>query len=153
VARVLAIGCLLATFAFSGCAGASDPQPSPAAQQRAVAERFATDVLRGDEAGARRLLLHPNEEALVFLVRRAAHPWAGQRVSFRLPARRAKKAWAIHYTGTRTHEDGTFEREIGDLVVYVARSPKGAAVRYFLFTNVKTRFSTHHDALLPPSKR
>lgn len=129
-------------------------QLSPRAQQRDVAERFAADVLRGDEDGARRLLVRPNEEALVFLVRRAAGPWTGQHVSLRLPARHTGKTWTIPYAGTRMHKDGTFEREKGDFIVYLATQEKGRpAVKYFILTNVQTRYGTHHDAQLPPSKR
>jgi hypothetical protein len=147
------IGCLLVALFASGCGRPADMQPSPTARQRDLAERFAAAVLDGDVIGARRLLVHPDEDALVFLVRRAAGPWVGQRVSIQLPARRTGRAWSIHYAGTRNHRDGTFERERGDLAVYVTASAKGAAVRYFMFRNVRTRYGTHHDAQLPPSKR
>lgn len=153
MARVRVIGCLLVALVGSGCSGTSDVRPSPTARQRDLAERFAAAVLDGDASGARRLLVHPDEDALVFLVRRAAGPWAGQRVSVQLPARRTGTAWSVHYAGTRDHPDGTFEREKGDLVVYVTASGTRPGVRYFMFRNVRTRYGTHHDAQLPPSKR
>jgi hypothetical protein len=126
---------------------------SPDTVQRRVVERFANAVLDGDAAGARALLAHPDEEALLFLVERAARPWRGQHASIRLPARRNGDRWAISYTGTRTRKDGRFERERGDLLVLVAPSGRGARVAFFVFKNVRTRFSTHHDAQLLPSNR
>jgi hypothetical protein len=70
-----------------------------------------------------------------------------------LPARRTGEHWTFSYAGKRTHRDGRFETERGDLVVDVAPSAAGAGVRYFGFRNVRIRFSTHHDALLLPSNR
>jgi len=153
VPRVRTVGCLLLAVVLAGCSGSSDVQRTPTAPQRDVAERFASAVLAGEVSRARGLLAHPNEDALVFLVRRAAGPWAGQRVSVELPAQRAGAAWSIHYAGTRNHRDGTFERERGDLVVYVTTTGTKPGVRYFMFRNVRTRYGTHHDAQLPPSKR
>jgi hypothetical protein len=124
-----------------------------AAVQRGVAERFAVAVFRGDAARARALLVAPDEAALVFLVQRAAAPWRRQHASIRLPARRTGEHWTLSYAGKRTHRDGRFEAERGDLVVDVAPSAAGAGVRYFGFRNVRIRFSTHHDALLLPSNR
>ena len=127
--------------------------PSGAAQ-RNVAGRFAAAVLGGDAAGARALLVHADEEALVFLVRRAAAPWRTQHASIHLPARRAGNRWTFSYSGRRTRRDGRFETERGDLVVFVAPlAGVGARIRFFGFTNVRTLFSTHHDAQLLPSKR
>jgi hypothetical protein len=153
VARVRVIGFLLVAFALAGCAHDATGGPSSAASPRDVATRFAAALFRGDAKGARAYLVHPNETALVYLVRRAARPWAGEHASLGLPARHTGTTWTIHYKGTRTHEDGTFERERGDLVVYLASTGAGPAVRYFMFTNVVTRFGTHHDSQLPPSKR
>jgi len=147
------IGCLLAALAVSGCGGTAAPEKPPQTVQRHVAERFADAVLRGDAAGARALLARPDEAALVYLVRRAAAPWTNQHGSIRVPARHTDGGWAFSYFGTRAHRDGTFEREKGELVVLVEPSATGAAVRFFAFKHVRTRFSTHHDALLPPSKR
>jgi hypothetical protein len=121
--------------------------------QRDVAERFAVAVFRGDAARARALLVAPDEAALVFLVRRAAAPWRRQHATVGLPARRTGEHWTFSYAGKRTHRDGRFETERGDLVVDVAPSAAGAGVRYFGFRNVRIRFSTHHDALLLPSNR
>jgi hypothetical protein len=123
------------------------------AVQRHVAERFAAAVVHGDADGASALLAHPDEEALLFLVERAATPWRGQQASVRLPARRNGNWWAVSYTGTRARKDGRFERERGDLVVLVALSRRGANVAFFAFRNVHIRFSTHHDAQLLPSNR
>ena len=139
------ICCLLAASAISGCGGTA----TSAAVQRDVAERFAAAVLRGDPAGAHPLLASADEAALMFLVRRAAAPWRAQHASIQLPARRTGTRWAVRYAGKRTYRDGRFETETGDLVVYVA----GAGVRFFVFENVRMRFSTHHDAQLLPSNR
>jgi len=147
------IGCLLVAFALVGCAHEATRSPSSAASQRDVADQFAAALFRGDAKGARAYLVHPNETALVYLVQRAARPWVGQHASLGLAARRSGTTWTIHYAGTRTHKDGRFERERGDLVVYFASTGAAPTVRYFMFTNVVTRFSTHHDSQLPPSKR
>lgn len=148
------VGCLLLlVLAVSGCGGASTASAPPATVQRHVAERFAGAVFRGDAARARALLVSPGEAALVFLVQRAAAPWRRQHASVRLPASRIGEEWTFRYAGKRTHPDGTFETERGDLVVDVVPSAAGAGVHFFGFRNVRIRFSTHHDALLLPSNR
>src|SRR4051794_2163702 len=147
-------GCLLLlALALTGCGGASTASAPPATVQRHVAERFAVAVFRGDAARARALLVARDEAALVFLVQRAAAPWRKQHATIGLPARRTGEHWTFRYAGRRTHRDGRFETERGDLVVDVAASAEGAGVRYFGFRNVRIRFSTHHDALLLPSNR
>ena len=153
--RVLSgpIGLLLVALAVSGCGGTTSLKTPSTAVQRAVAGRFAAAVLRGDAAGARALLVGGDRAALVFLVQRAAAPWRNQRASIRLPGRRTGVRWTFSYAGRRTHRDGRFETERGDLVVFVAPSATGAGVRFFGFENVQTRFSTHHDAQLLPSNR
>jgi hypothetical protein len=121
--------------------------------QRTLAERFGAALFRGDAVGTRALLLRQDEPALVFLVRRATARWRQQHASIRLPARRGRDRWELRYAGRRTYRDGRFETETGDLVVLVAPSAAGARVRFFAFVHVSTRFSTHHDAQLLPSKR
>jgi hypothetical protein len=142
--------CLVFTFAAAGCGGSKTPSQ---ALQREVAGRFAVALFRGDVRAARALLVRRDEGALVFLVERAAAPWRGQHASVSLPARPTGDRWAVSYEGTRTHADGRFESESGDLIVLVATSSRGAGVRFFGFTHVRTRFSTHHDSELLPSKR
>jgi hypothetical protein len=142
--------CLVFTFAAAGCGGSKTPSQ---ALQREVAGRFAVALFRGDVRAARALLVRRDEGALVFLVERAAAPWRGQHASVSLPARPTDDRWAVSYEGTRTHADGRFESESGDLIVLVATSSRGAGVRFFGFTHVRTRFSTHHDSELLPSKR
>ena len=126
--------------------------PSPAVQHD-IAERFAAAVFRGDAAGARALLVAPDEAALVFLVQRAAAPWRRQHASMRSAARRTGERWTFSYAGRRTHRDGRFETERGDLFIDIAPSADGAGVRFFGFRNVRIRFGTHHDAQLLPSNR
>jgi hypothetical protein len=145
-------GCLLAALTLPGCGGTGAKPPSQA-EQRTVAGRFAAAVLHGDVAGARALLVGADEAALGFLVQRAAAPWRAQHAAIQLPARRSGSRWTFSYAGTRTHEDGRFETERGDLVVFIAPSAGDAGVRYFGFERVRTRYSTHHDALLLPSNR
>jgi hypothetical protein len=147
------IGCLLVAFAVSGCGGEPLAQTPSTAEQRDVAGRFAAAVFRGDAAGARSLLVRSDESALVLLVKRAAAPWRIHHASIRLPARRAGNRWTFSYAGTRTQRDGRFETETGDLVVFVAQSATGAGVHFFVFKDVRKRFSTHHDAQLLPSNR
>jgi hypothetical protein len=144
---------LLVAFATSGCGGKAQTITPSLAAQGDVAGRFAAAVLRGDTAGARALLVRADEPALVFLVNRAAAPWKIQHASIRLPARRDGSRWTFSYAGTRTHRDGRFETERGDLVVFVGQSAAGAGVRFFVFKEVRRRFSTHHDAQLLPSNR
>jgi hypothetical protein len=147
------IGCLLVALALSACGGKTRVEAPSTVIQRDVAGRFAAALLRGDAAGARALLVGPDEAALVFLVRRAAAPWRTGHASIQLPARRTRDRWTFSYAGKRTYPDGRFDTESGDLVVLVVPSADGAGVRFFGFENVRTRFSTHHDAQLLPSKR
>jgi hypothetical protein len=147
------IGCLLIALAVSRCGGDTAVKPSSQEVQRNIAGRFATALLNGDIAGARALLLRPDEAALVFLVRQAAAPWKTQHASIQLPVRRTGNRWTVSYAGTRSHRDGRFETESGNLIVLVAPSTAGGRVRFFLFSHVHTRFSTHHDAQLLPSNR
>jgi hypothetical protein len=146
------IGCGLFALAIAGCGGTSMKTPSTEVQ-RDVAGRFAAAVLHGNSTGARELLVGADESALVFLVERAAAPWTAGHASIELPARHSGERWTFVYSGRRTFADGRFETEKGELVVFVAPSPSGAGVRFFGFRNVNTRFSTHHDAQLLPSKR
>jgi hypothetical protein len=136
---------LLAVLALAACGG---HDTAPEAEQRAVAGRFAAAVLHGDESRARALLAPDDDGALAFLVRRAAGPWRAQHASLR-PGRRGTGHWTFAYAGTRSHDDGSFERERGDLVVFLA----DARVRFFAFRNVAVRYSTHHDSQLLPSRR
>jgi hypothetical protein len=139
--------------ALAGCGGDDTPaMPSEPAQQL-LAERFGAALFRGDASGARALLLRRDEPALIYLVRRATARWRLHHASLALPARRRGDRWHLAYKGRRTYRDGRFETETGDLVVLVAPSTAGARVRFFAFTDVRTRFSTHHDAQLLPSKR
>ena len=147
------ITCLVLVATSSACGGRDTPTLPSEAAQRTLAERFATALFRGDSAGARALLVRRDEPALVFLVRRATGRWRSQRVSIDLPARRHGDRWQLRYAGRRTYRDGRFETETGDLIVLVAPSAAGARVGFFGFANVRTRFSTHHDAQLLPSKR
>jgi hypothetical protein len=139
--------------ALSACGGKDTPTPPSETAQRTLAERFAAAVLHGDETAARALLVRRDEPALVFLVRRTTARWRTHQASIDLPARRHGYRWEVRYSGKRTYPDGRFERETGDLVVLVSPSTAGARVRFFGFANVRTRFSTHHDAQLLPSKR
>ena len=147
------IGCLLIALAVSRCGGDTAVKPPVQKTQRNIAGRFAAAVLGGDIAGARALLLRPDQAALVFLVRQAAAPWKTEHASIQLPARRTGGRWTVSYAGTRSYRDGRFETESGDLIVLVAPSTAGGRVRFFLFSHVRTRFSTHHDAQLLPSNR
>jgi hypothetical protein len=147
------IACLVLVAALPACGGDDTPaSPSEPAQQQ-LAERFGAALFRGDTAGARALLLHRDEPAVVFLVRSATARWRGHHASIERPARRRGDRWHVGYKGRRTYRDGRFETETGDLVVLVAPSAAGARVRFFAFADVRRRFSTHHDAQLLPSKR
>jgi hypothetical protein len=144
---------LLVALAVSACGDQTTREPATEAMRRAVAEHFAAALFRGDAMGARALLVRRDEPALVFLVRRATARWRRQDVSIEFPARLRHDRWELGYAGRRTYRDGRFERETGDLVVLVASAEAGARVRFFAFANVRTTFSTHHDAQLLPSKR
>jgi hypothetical protein len=147
------ITCLVLVAALSACGGRDALTMPSEAAQRTLAERFGAALFRGDSAGARALLVRRDEPALVFLVRRTTERWRRHQASVDLPARRRGDRWELRYAGRRTYRDGRFETETGDLVVLVAPSAMGARVRFFGFANVRTRFSTHHDAQLLPSKR
>jgi hypothetical protein len=141
---------LLGACVVAGCGGG--PADASQTQQREVAFRFARAVLRGDVPTARGLLAS-REAALVTLVERGAVPWRAQHAAIARLAGQTDDRWTFRYVGRRTHADGRFETERGALVVFVGRTEAGAGVTYFLFTDVRRRFSTHHDALLLPSNR
>jgi hypothetical protein len=147
------IVCVVIVAALSGCGGDHAPAPPSGPVQQLLAERFGAALFRGDAAGARALLLRRDEPALIFLVRRATARWRGHHASIERPARRRGDRWYLGYRGKRTYRDGRFETENGELVVLVAPSATGPRVRFFAFLHVRTRFSTHHDAQLLPSKR
>ena len=144
--------CVLAGLAASGCAERTTANAPPENVQRDVAGRFAAAVFRGDAAGARALLVRTHEDALVFLVRRAAAPWRTQHASIQ-PARRSGDRWTFSFTGRLNQSGGRFVTRKGDLVVLVGPSAAGAGVQFFSFRHVNTRYSTHHDSVLLPSKR
>jgi len=144
------IACLVLVTALSGCGGTETPSD---AAQRTLAGRFATALFQGDAVSARSFLVGRDEPALDFLVSRATARWRREHASVDLPARRRSSRWVVRYSGRRTFSDGRFETESGDLIVLVAPSAAGARVRFFAFSNVRTRFSTHHDSQLLPSKR
>lgn len=144
----------LVAVVAGGCGGnTAGLGGSPAVPEGAIAERFATSLVRGDAAGARDLLVDPNEEALVYLVRRSASRWRGRHVSVRSPARHSGQDWTVSFAGRRTYGDGRFESASGRLIMRLASSRIGPRIEYFLFADVRTRSSTHHDAQLLPSKR
>jgi len=149
----LLVGCLLFPLVVSGC-GTKPTTPTPSqAVQRDVAGRFSTALLRGDVEGARGLLAPRKDEALELLVQDAVAPWRGRRVSIQLPPRRAGEYWAVGFARRRTQRDKTFETQRGDLLVTVALSAIGPRVTFFTFENLVTRYSTHRDSQLLPSKR
>ena len=153
-ARVLfVIGLSLVAVALVGCGSNAETTTTPLAVQRALATSFATAVLRGDAEAAETLLAGPDEAALAVLVERAAEGWRRQHVSMRSPVRSGAEGWAFGYARRRTHRDGSFEIESGDLVVVVAAFGSGVGVRFFAFDHLRRRISTHHDARLLPSER
>jgi hypothetical protein len=152
-AKSFLIGWLLVAFAVSGCGERATMKIPSQAEQRNVAGRFAAALLRGDAAGARALLVPADDGALVFLVQQAVAPSSTEQASIRLPARRAGDYWTFSYVRRRTYRDGRFETQRGDFVVLIAPSTAGASVEWFGFKNVRTRFSTHRDSQLLPSKR
>jgi len=147
------IGCVLVVIAVSGCGGRTTVKTPSQAVQRDVAGRFAAALLRGDAADARALLVPGDDGSRVALVQQAVAASGAQQASIRLPARRAGRRWTFSYAGRRTYGDGRFERQRGDLVVFIAPSAAGAGVEFFAFRNVDTRFNTHHDSQLLPSRR
>jgi len=151
--RSALVALLLVALVAEGCGGAKAVDAPSPAMQRATAGRFAAALLHGDVAGARALLVHRGDGALEFLVQRAVASWEGQRASVGLPARHMGKYWAVSFARQQAHKDGTFVRQRGDLVISIAASAAGARVSFFALENLRTRFSTHRDSQLPPSKR
>jgi hypothetical protein len=151
--KSIALVAIVLAASAASCGGqAAAKEPSPGAR-RDVAERFARAILRGDAGSARSRLLHPDDAALVALVRRAARPWRVQHATARVPGRHSGARWTFRYAGRRTERDGRFQTQSGELVLVVAASADRAGVVLFTFRHVQTRFSTHHDAQLLPSKR
>jgi hypothetical protein len=156
--RSILIGCVMVTLAATGCGGPRTLKTPPSTVQRDVAGRFAAALLRGDATGAHALLVPGGDGALVFLVQQALAPWTApqwkaRRASIQLPARRTGSYWTVSFVRRQTKSDGSFERQRGDLVISVSPSAVGARVSFFTFQNLRTRFSTHRDSQLLPSKR
>ena len=156
------IGCLLVAFAVAGCGGRTPLQTPSEAAQRNVAARFATALLVGDTAGAHALLVPADDGARAFLVRQAVGRWRSTQGAIRLRARSAGpclngdaacKLWTLSFGRRRSRSDGRFDVQRGEIVMFLVPSAAGARVEYFAFRNVRTRFSTHHDSQLLPSKR
>ncbi len=125
----------------------------PGAVQRALAVRFASALLRGDGPRARNLLARDDDGSRVFLVEQAVTPWRSTQYVRIEPPSRAGDAWTFGFVRRRTEPDGRFQTQEGDIVVIVGPSAAAAGIEFFAFKYVRTRFSTHHDAQLLPSKR
>ncbi len=156
------IGCLLVAFAVAGCGGRTSMKTPSEAAQRDIAARFAAALLVGDSAGARALLVPADDGARMFLVQQAVGRWRTPQEPIRLRARRAGpclngdgacKLWTLSFGRRHTHSDGRFVVQRGEIVVFLVPSAAGARVEFFAFRNVRTRYSTHHDSQLLPSKR
>ena len=147
------VGCAVAAAVLGGCGGGGHGTSPRSDAQRTIAGRFADAVLHGDTPRARALLLHADDPAIDFLVRRATSRWKHQRVAIAHEPRSSGSRWTFGYAGTRSFADGRFAREDGSLLIVLASSQAGPRVRYFAFVNVRSRFSTHHDGQLLPSKR
>src|SRR5690242_11704452 len=146
---LLFVACSIAS-GWGGRASAEDPSVGA---QREVARLFAEAIFRGQADAAVRVLLEPHDPALAWLARSAARPWKAQHASVRLPGRRTGRRWILRYAGTRTSGDGGFEEVSGDIVIVVAGSSGRTGVKFFVLRHGNTRFGTHHDSLLLPSKR
>jgi hypothetical protein len=148
---------LVLCWLASGCGGSSAPASVPVkrasvAAKREVAQRFAAAVFRGNAEAAVALLVRPHDDALSWLVRRAAAPWKASHAAVRLRGRRAGR-WVFGFVGRRTHRDGRFEDLRGELAVTVGDSAGGAGVELFALRDSAIRYGTHHDSLLSPSRR
>jgi hypothetical protein len=147
------VGWLFAVLVVAGCSGHTRTYTTSPAEQRRVAAQFANALLRGDAPRASRLLVSDPDGSRAYLVRLNADPWkATQSVSVEA-AGHARDAWTFRYVRRRTQNDGTFQTQRGDLAVLLRATAAGARVEYFVFSRVRTRFSTHHDSLLLPSNR
>ncbi|MEP6893178.1 MAG: hypothetical protein ABI927_05300, partial [Gaiellaceae bacterium] len=134
---------LILALVVAGCHGTTAVGSPSRAEQQAVAGQFAAALLSGDVPAARALLAPQRDGALDFLVRRAVRPWKGRHAVIHLPARHVGQYWAVGFARRRTHGDGTFVRQSGDLVISIGPSPRGASVSFFALENLDTRYSTH----------
>jgi len=146
VRRALAV--CLAVAATAGCGGSGRPAPT-AAEERALAVRFARAVVRGEPARAA-ALVDAGDATTQELARRLAAASRGHSGTLRLPASRtAPHRWQVAYVRRIPGADGAFERETGRIVVELA----GGAVADVAIRDRELVLSTHHDAQLLPSKR
>ena len=139
--------------AAPGCGDGASATQAPIAAQRDAAQRFAQSILSGKADAAEALLAKRDDAAQSWMVARAAAPWRARGASVRLPGERSGLRWIFHFAGTHTHDDGSFERIRGAILVVLADSSERAAVDFFLVKNEQVRFSTHHDSMLLPSNR
>ena len=147
------ICCLLVAWVVAACGERAVVHPAPQAEQRRIAAEFAAALLHGDSPGASGFLVPDGDGSRGLLVELNTAPWQmTQRVSIQ-PSGRAGDSWRFHFVRRRTLKDGGFKTQRGSLVVFVRSTAAGAGIEYFVFSNVRTRFSTHHDSQLLPSNR
>jgi hypothetical protein len=121
--------------------------------QRAVAARFAHALIEGDVARAQSLLAHGVDPVVPELVHRLAAP--ARLHPGRIRSRGSedeRNRWTFAYFRQVTKPDGSFTRETGQVVVDLTRG-RPPAVRFFGLRGREITYSTHHDAVLLPSKR
>ena len=123
------------------------------ATQRAVAARFAHALIEGDVARAQALLARGVDPVVPELVRRLAAP--ARLHPGRIRSRGSedeRNRWAFAYFRQVTKRDGSFTRETGQVVVDLTDGGS-PAVKFFGLRGREITYSTHHDAVLLPSKR
>ena len=138
--------------AVCGLAACGGHAASPA-DQRAVAARFAHALIEGHVARAQALLAHGVDPVVPELVRRLAAP--ARLHPGRIRSRGSedeRNRWTFAYFRQVTKRDGSFTRETGQVVVDLTGGGS-PTVRFFGLRSREITYSTHHDAVLLPSKR
>ena len=132
----------------AGC-GTSHPTRS---EQRATARAFAKEVVAGHAAAARSFIAKGADQAVGEQARLLSAAFARHHAHLVGRARRSGAAqWAFAYRKRVNGKKGTFSRERGFLVVDTGGGSGG--VTFAAIIGRVVEYSTHHDALLLPSKR
>jgi hypothetical protein len=144
--RRLAVATLV--LCLVGCGTAKQPSR---AEHRATAGAFATAVLAGDGRAARALVADHADRAVAEQARRLSARFAVHAAHFNGASRRTGTGqWAFPYRRRVNGRKGAFSVERGFLVVDTGSDP---GVTFAAIIGRVVEHSTHHDAVLLPSKR
>jgi hypothetical protein len=141
---------LVSAVLVSACGAARQASP---AEQRDVSRTFAAALLTGRVAGAQALVATGVDAAVHTQVATLGAPFVRHRGRFAGRARRSGSSqWTFPYRRRVNGRNGAFSRESGWILVDTTTGVP-PRVRFVAVLGRQVVESTHHDAVLLPSKR